>query len=145
MTIFNKSVFNFPKNAMVVFDTSSIISNVKVVENMFNSGPIYYKPVLTSGVYNELRGMQDDYTTMRGELARTIFPFIDEEHKKNFWYVKSLLSRPTIPGLSAVDENLINVCKKLRGAIILFSNDQRLCEAANYRGIPTVSNITNES
>lgn len=143
MTLFNKTVFTFPKNAMVVFDTSSIISNVNVIKNMFKDSP-QYKPVITSGVYNELRGMRDDDKTVRGELAREIFPFIDEEHKKHFWYMKSPLSQPTIPGLSAVDENLINVCKKLHGAI-LFSNDQRLCEAANYRGIPTVSISTNAS
>lgn len=143
MTLLAKKGFSFPTGSMPVFDTSAILSNVEVFKNLFGI-KLDYLPVLTSGVYNELRGMRDDPDKVRGELAREIFPIIHEAHRKYFWYIKSEILPPTIPGLSGVDENLIQVCKRLPRAILV-SNDQWLLEAAQHRGIPTRSVCTNIS
>ncbi len=132
-------MFEFPDGYSVLFDTSSILSNEEYFSNLLNSNErLRYRPFITSGVFQELQGIQYD-KELRGELARKIFPTIKECTKGKLWYYKSNLKETCGNGLSATDENLIETSEKLKklGPVVIVSSDSLLCETANKRGIET--------
>ncbi|MBQ9267499.1 MAG: hypothetical protein IJ217_04395 [Clostridia bacterium] len=126
-----------PEDKLLLLDTSAVLADEDVL-----SYP--NEKFITSGVFKELYSLQFDGEELRGQLARERYKAVDSRIRRDLWYYKSECTPPTIPGLSAVDENLLHVASRLHN-VVLLSCDSTLCHVARMRGIDVRSIRTNAS